>query len=177
MTILVLPGFSVRNRIWLEEAGKTLSKKYQCVLHEWRHWFTGDKKDFSLEKETLSIKDKIKNCKQLFLLAKSIGTYVGANLISKEKGKDFRRVVFCGVPLNDLSLFAQKKLSKNLSKFDPSRFLIIQNDLDPHGTYNQVESFAGQIGKNFRIIKMQASDHDYFYFDLIEKEFFDTGLL
>ncbi|MCS7092467.1 MAG: hypothetical protein NZM26_03895 [Patescibacteria group bacterium] len=179
MKVLILPGFSVKNKIWLEEAGKSLSKgkRNSCILHEWTHWRTGNKKDFSLKKEILGIKEKIKNQNNLFLLAKSIGTYVGANLIAQEQDVDFERMIFCGLPLNDLSVFAKEKFANCFFGISAKKILVVQNDLDPHGLYDQVKEFLNGANKDIKLVKMQADNHNYFYFDFFRAEFLKEGWL
>lgn len=164
MKTLILPGFSVSNKDWADEAKNQLGA--EAVVHEWRHWLTGDDSDFVADEEVAQVLEKIDNQK-VNLLAKSIGTYIAVKLLER---KMVEKLILCGIPLdfiqkNSLHLDAYK----NLASFPAGMAICFQNDQDPLASYEEIEKFIHQINPSLQVVSKPRKDHDYPYFEEFKK--------
>ena len=159
MQTIVLPGFSVANKDWVNEVKSNLNG--DMVVHEWKHWVTGDESDFVVEEEVTRVLEKIDNQK-VNLLTKSIGTYIAVRLLEKEI---IEKLILCGIPLgfikkNSLHLEAYQ----SLANFPAKRAICFQNDQDPVGAYEEVEKLIHEINPSIAVVSKPRSDHNYPYF-------------
>jgi hypothetical protein len=164
MNILILPGFSIKNRIWLEETDKYLSREHLCISHEWKHWQTGNNGDFSIEKEIPIIKKQIHAFSEVCIVAKSIGSYV-ASFLLKDSHITFPKIIFCGLPLTDLNQLDQGQFKNNLSGINIDTFVCFQNSKDPHGGYDEARVFLTEINMRFKVVMKDGDTHDYPYYE------------
>ncbi len=169
MKNLILPGFSKLNRAWAEQAKYYLSKKIHDPIEivEWRHWKSGNSNDFVALEEARRIIDLNKDA-DLNILAKSIGTLVSMYLI-KEIPLSLNKIIFCGIPLNDLRA-SSKALYESLFSIPTYKVTYFQNSDDPHGSFDEVSTFIKNIVPNANnFIEKQADTHDYPYWEDFEK--------
>ncbi len=160
MKTLILPGYSLSNRPWAEEVKKTVD---DSSVHEWKHWITGEQKDFSVKSEVAKVLNEIGESR-VNIIAKSIGTLVAATLV-KEIAHQLNKVILCGVPnafLEDNDL--EDKPYFNLKSLNPENILVIQNDKDPLASYNEVKEMFSKINPKIKIIKKDRGDHNYSYY-------------
>lgn len=160
MDTLILPGFSLKNKDWAEEVQKNLAP-INLRIHYWFHWETGQVEDGWIDKET----EKIINRENLTInvIAKSIGTLVVMEIL-KSKPKLMKKIVLCGIPLNDFHP-GDEKFYEELKLLDGKNILCIQNENDNHGTFSDVEKFVHSINPNIKILSKPRSDHEYPYFE------------
>lgn len=158
MVTFILPGFSPKNKEWLEEAAKSIQIDGQIRPVYWDHWDDESQKFDAKEKADLierhSKGDKIN------IVAKSIGTLVASMVIEKIP-EQINKVVLCGIPVNDLNSEEIELIKKSINSLG-SRIIVFQNDKDHHGTFGQVKDFGTVISK-------PADNHDYPYYEEIEK--------
>jgi pimeloyl-ACP methyl ester carboxylesterase len=159
MQTIILPGFSVTNKDWAYEVQTKLGA--DAVVHEWKHWKTGDDSDFVDEEEIAQILEKIDNQK-VNILAKSIGTFIAVRLLER---KLIEKLILCGIPLgflkkNSLHLEAYQ----SLADFPASKVICFQNAQDTAGTYQEIEKFIHEINPSITIVSKPRSDHHYPYF-------------
>lgn len=159
MKTLILPGFSQHNEEWAIKVKDHLPGSEYTT---WHHWQTGNNKDFSPEDEAKKIVDDIP-FKGADIIAKSIGTYITVRLISKVQER-IRKVVLCGIPLNDLSE-EDKNAYLSINSLGNQTILVIQNSLDPHGTYEDVKNFITAINQNIEVRMKTSADHEYPYYN------------
>ena len=158
MQTLILPGYSSKNKTWVDETAKNL--KFDGLIRPfyWAHW-TDETKKFDATEKAMLIAKHVKD-EKLNIIAKSIGTLVcclTANLIPDRINK----IILCGIPVNDISDGEIEIIKKCIHDFS-DRTLVIQNMDDPHGSFEQVKEFDN--------VKMKvASNHDYPYFDEFNK--------
>ena len=161
MQTLILPGYSSKNKDWVDAVAANL--KFDGIIRPfyWGHW-TDETKNFNATEKAMLIAKHVKD-EKLNIIAKSIGTLVSAltaNLIPERINK----IIFCGIPVNDINDSEIEIIKKCIQDFG-DRILVIQNMDDPHGSFEQV--------KNFGNVKMKiASNHDYPYFEEFN-EFFN----
>lgn len=154
MKTIIIPGYSIANRDWAEEVAKNLP---DSQVHYWKHW-QDDKT--SVRDETGDIQNEIGSHK-VNLVVKSIGTLVVSMIIPKIE-KQIEKVIFCGIPLNDIPEDLEPYKALNL--LNPQKILVIQNENDQHGSYKQIKEFLGNINPQIKVISKPASDHNYPYY-------------
>ncbi len=166
MNILILPGFSLKNRAWADETKFTLEKKglVGVETYEWKHWQTGANDDFSSFKEAQMIINLIKDS-QISIVAKSIGTLVACRILSSIPSQ-INKAVFCGIPLNDLTE-EEKSAYEILDRIPQNRLTFIQNSDDSHGSHEEVGQFLGNIIPGKQILEKESSTHEYAYYQEI----------
>jgi len=161
MKILILPGFSSRNKKWAEKLHAYLGEN--SFVHEWNHWQTENEKDFDFYKEADAVFQKIKD-EEVYVIAHSVGTLITLFLISKHPDQ-FKKIILNGIPLHDFDQEAIDLAKEVLKNIPPEKIQIYQNSQDKHGTYEEVEQFVHNINPGITIIKKESNTHDYFYFE------------
>lgn len=158
MQTLILPGYSSKNKEWVDEVAKNLKVNHIIRPFYWMHW-TDESSNFDAQEKANLIIKHIKEDK-INIIAKSIGTLVASKVVEKIPNQ-IERIIFCGIPLTSLSV-EDLNIIKFVINILGNKFLGFQNMDDPHGSFEQV--------KNFGNIKMKvASDHNYPYFDEFNK--------
>ncbi|MBE0574024.1 hypothetical protein IH575_03915 [Candidatus Dojkabacteria bacterium] len=159
--ILILPGFSIKNKEEAESIASALREKGEQVhLHMWRHWDSPDTK-FDPEVEIDLIKQHIRNPSELNIVGKSIGTYIASLML---KDTTVNRLVLLGIPAKDLN---PEELAAYTNLSNLEHFVVIHNDKDPHGDIQAVEDLLS--GLEYELILKEAGHHSYNYVeDIIE---------
>lgn len=160
MVTLIIPGYSSHNKAWLEETASNIRSDGEIRPIYWGHW-TDETIKFSA-KTKADLLDGVSGKRVVDIIAKSIGTLVAAYLIEKSPEK-IRKVVLCGVPLNDLSEKDKEVYKNAFRKISPSIILIIQNDEDPHGGVEALKGLLSEFGNDIEILTKARADHEYFY--------------
>ena len=154
MITLILPGYSPKNKLWAETVANSLKIEGQIRPVFWDHWTDTSQKFVASEKAILAARhskgDKIN------IIAKSIGTLVAAHLVS-DIPNQINKIILCGIPLGDMN----ESDIKLISSIQNKNLLVIQNNMDPHGSYEKVK----ELFPNFKVIEKEASDHNYPYFE------------
>lgn len=162
MKTIILPGFSPQNRDWANEVKDSL--KSEAYIHEWKHWETGENKDFDLQKESRKVIELIGD-NEIKIIAKSIGTLIAAGILPEIHNK-LEKLILCGIPVNDLSE-DELKAYDNLTILDPNKIIVIQNKDDNHGTLAQVQELLRNL--NIEIREKPRDDHHYPYYEDFKK--------
>lgn len=168
MKTIILPGYSLSNREWAEEVKKKLGDKNKAFVHEWKHWVTGEQKDFSVENEGKKILSEVENG-NVNIIAKSIGTLVAVTLLDKIASQ-INKLILCGIPnafikdnkLDDKSYFGLKKISSD-------KVTVFQNQKDPVASYEEIKEMFSKIDPQIKVIKKDREDHSYPYYSDFEK--------
>lgn len=156
MNTLILPGFSLRNRVWASALSKEFNGQgISTVVHEWKHWETGNDSDFVEEDEDAKI-IKLINDERVNILAKSVGTAVTCRLM-REVPEKINKVILCGIP------FLNKEKYEPLGNFQIENLMIVQNSTDPLASHDAIQKFIQNINPDITVIKKEASTHDYPY--------------
>lgn len=154
--LLILPGFSLKNKDWAEQTQKDLRGQFPTEVVYWQHWTTGEPEPDWLQKEADRIKE-IANGQQTNILAKSIATAI-AGILTPIAGK----IILCGIPINDF-LPGTEELYLPFKIFPAERVLCFQNYNDPHGSFAQAQQFLSTLNPAIKLIKKSRSDHEYLY--------------
>lgn len=159
MLMVILPGYSIRNKDWGESLVKSLKLKikYDVELHHWRHWETGN--SLSLRYELGKILEEIGN-DEVSIIAKSVGTMVAMHVL-RQIHSQIKKIILCGIPSTSeerLELF-----KKSLAGFPAGNIVVFQNEKDPLGNYEEVKKFMEKVNPKIEVVKMPRSDHHYPY--------------
>lgn len=169
--LIVLPGYSIKNKEWANEINDFLADEFDTTIHEWKHWKTGEGNDFSFESESSLIKEIIGD-DEINVIAKSIGSATLAYMLPEVKNH-IDKLILCGLPLNDLNQ-KEKDYYHSLRNFNPEKVIIFQNSNDDHGSYAQAVEFMRQINRDIKLIDKDRSDHHYPYYEYF-KQFLTYG--
>lgn len=143
------------------ETAKQLKLDHDVRPVLWEHW-----KDPSTKFDEQVVADDILSIlsdNQINIVAKSIGTLVASHLIQKTPDK-IQKIIFSGIPLNDINDKAKREIKQALLKLSESKILCFQNDKDPHGSGAQIKEFLAEINPDIRLIVKSGSDHEYPYY-------------
>ncbi|OGM28223.1 hypothetical protein A2801_04320 [Candidatus Woesebacteria bacterium RIFCSPHIGHO2_01_FULL_41_10] len=158
MKTIILPGFSSKNKEWAGEVKKHLK---DSMVYEWKHWKSGNSKDFSASDEAMMVMHWIAG-NPVNIIAKSIGTIVTMYLLRDKC--PIEKLILCGMPLADLEE-SEIEIYKSLSEFDAKRVIVLQNKDDNHGSFKEVSKLLGQLNNKIKLIEKSRSDHEYPYFE------------
>jgi predicted alpha/beta hydrolase family esterase len=161
MNIIILPGFSLKNKQWAEDTKKDLEPDFSSTVIYWSHWETGKAEADWIAREADKIAAGV--AEPVNIIAKSIGTAVAMEVI-RQKPRSADKIIFCGVPVVDF-LQGDEKYYQPLVNVPAQRFLCFQNLEDNHGSYVQAEEFLHSLNPHLKIISKPRSDHEYPYSD------------
>lgn len=159
MNTIILPGFSLKNKVWAKEIKISLDQIYPTSIIYWKHWESGQPETHWVEKEANRIHIGIRETTNI--VAKSIGTAVAMQVINLQPSL-INKIIFCGLPLRDLSE-DDKKIYFSLKTFNTERFICFQNEEDNHGNYQDAKTFIHSLNPQLNIISKPRSDHEYLY--------------
>ena len=160
MVTIILPGYSVSNKEWLEKTSEMINVAGEIRPVYWEHWTdSGNKFD---AKEKARLIDGVAGMRVVNIIAKSIGTYVAGFIIQKNPEK-INKVILNGICLNDLDEKEQEFLKSALKLISPEKIICFQNEEDPHGNFNQAKDFLYTVDPKIKIISEPRSDHEYPY--------------
>ena len=158
MKTIILPGFSVHNKVWAEKAADFLGK--EAFVHNWLHWENG--------KYNLNLKEELKNIlkeigdEKVNIIAKSVGTMVCMHLLKVIPNK-MGKVILCGIP--SVSEERKKLFATSLSGFNPINIIVFQNTKDPFAGFEEVKKFMQEVNSKIKVIEKERLDHNYPYFE------------
>ncbi len=156
---IILPGYSLYNRVWAHEIAHALSKNdLKVFVHEWMHWKRGS---FIAEREVKRVLDDVNNVK-VNILAKSVGIRIAVELV-KAKPDILHRVILCGIPFRGMYEGAKKNITEGFTNMDPQKIIIFQNTQDPFGSYKLIRDFVWEINPQISVVEMPRKDHNYPY--------------
>ncbi len=160
--MLVLPGYSLKNKDWAYVVKRNLGSIFDVVVYEWKHW-SDSNVNLNFNEEVVRIVGFTRSENKLNIIAKSIGTVVCMLLLDDLKER-VNKIILCGICLNDLK---EEDFSafKILKSFDTDKIIVFQNNNDPHGNYQQVFAFLDKINPKIKIIEKEDDTHEYPYFE------------
>lgn len=160
MVTLIIPGYSSLNKKWLEETASNIKTEGEIRPIYWGHW-TDESIKFDA-KTKADLLDGVSGKRVVDIIAKSVGTLVATYLIEKSPEK-IRKVILCGIPVNDLSEDDKEVYKNALRKISLSNVLFIQNNEDPHGGTDALKGLLAEFGKDVEVISKERDDHEYFF--------------
>lgn len=161
MVTVILPGYSIKNKEWASESSKELDLGHEIRPIFWDHW-TDPEKIFKAKEKSGDIIDVLLH-DSANIVAKSIGSLVAAYVMQAIPAR-IEKVIFCGIPLNDLNEADKELIKEALRRFPAEKILCFQNEDDPHGSFDQIKDFLAKINPQIKIISKDRSDHEYPYY-------------
>lgn len=159
MEIIYLAGNSLGNITWIVKVKLEFDSFSSGTILNYDHWTNGNKFiDFAVESKKLA--DLVKNKKNYYIFAKSVGSILALMTIY-EKTVFPQKLIICGHPYllaKEVGLPIDGYL-KSLSI--PTIF--IQNEFDPLYSFSQLEKTLKEISPtNYQLIKnSNINTHDY----------------
>ena len=160
MKTILLPGFSIQNKDWAEEIKSQIGEKINLEIHYWPHWQTGQTVDGWKEIEVEKFFKETEN-QPINLICKSIGTFIAVMAISK-KLELINKIILCGIPIYDLRP-RDEVFYQVLGKLPAEKVLVIQNEKDNHGSFEEVKKMIEGINPEIKVISKPREDHNYPY--------------
>lgn len=160
MVTIIIPGYSPHNKKWLEDTASQIKIDSEIRPIYWGHW-TDPNIKFD-PKVKANLLDGVSGKRVVDIIAKSIGTLVASYLIQKSPEK-IRKVVFNGIPLDDIDESDKEVIKNALRSLPPESVVLFHNDQDPHGGIETLNGFLSDAGLDVKIIVKTRSDHEYFY--------------
>ncbi len=163
MVTVILPGYSSKNRDWTVETAEKLQLKLEHEIRPifWDHW-TGPGKTFEVKDKARGVIDILLS-NSVNIIAKSIGTLVACHIMQTIPGR-VQKIIFCGIPLNDISEEEKEEIRASLKGFPPEQIICFQNEDDPHAGFDQVKDFINKINSKIEVVSKPRSDHEYPYY-------------
>ncbi len=158
MQTIILPGGSVKNKEWLEACASELKAEGIVRPVSWDHWLD-DKEKFDPKEKGILISRHTRG-ESVSIVAKSIGCLVASYVILAIPSQ-IEKVIFNGIPLNDINSEEKETITKALSSIKKENIIIFQNESDPHGTYSEVKKL---LPSTMNVVPKPRSDHDYPYY-------------
>lgn len=159
MYIIYLAGNSLNNKTWIEKVKSNFDLFSTGDILYYDHWQSGEKW-INLEKESDKLAELVKDKKDYFVFAKSIGSILGLKNIY-EGNLNPKKMVICGLPYR-AGKEEFKEADECLKTLKvPTTF--IQNEFDPvYGFEELSEVLANNSPTDYHIIKNAGnSTHDY----------------
>ena len=159
MKTLILPGYSLKNKVWAEDLKKELGLGDEIQIVNWEHWETGSSTDNWLDTEAQKIISGLTT--PVNIIAHSAGTLVAMKIL-KSKPDLIHKIILCGIPVNDFHP-GDQKLYEVLDLLKPKNILCVQNENDNHGSFSQAEKVIHVINPDIKTVSKPRSDHLYPY--------------
>ena len=160
MKTYILPGYSDKNKSWIDETVALLKPSISTVGIYWKHWDGSTTENGWIEEEAQRIISDANN-EKVNIVAKSIGTMI-CMAVLKLKPELVNKIVLCGIPFKDF-LPGDEKRYELLKDFSPSNIFCIQNEQDNYGSFIKAESFIHSINPNIKVVSKPRNDHYYPY--------------
>ena len=131
MTVIILPGSSLRNQALIQEA----KNKYADIIAlRWNHW-DGEENRLDDYKRVL---ETLQKHPQASVIAKSYGGALIMQALTQQEISNNPITILGALPQ------AYNKPTINTQKID-ARIHIIQNEQDPHGSYQEVTKHFSNV--------------------------------
>lgn len=154
MNIIYLAGNSLNNKNWIKRVKMEFDKFSEGEILNYDHWESGEKW-INLENESLKLTELVKNKKDYYIFAKSIGSVLALKGIYEGYLKPIKMVI-CGHPYRAIT-------NKNYLRSLKIPTIFIQNEFDPVFSYGELEEVLKENKlTDYQLIKNPDNDtHDY----------------
>ncbi len=174
MHIIYLAGNSLNNKTWIEEVKSNFNSFSDSEILYYDHWQSGEKW-INLKGESEKLSELVKNKKDYFVFAKSIGSILALKNIFEGKLNP-KKMIICGLPYR-----AGKEEFKEIDdclKTLRIPTMFIQNEFDPVYSHAELENVLDNNSPvDYQLIKNPDNNtHDYLDYENLSKtviEFFD----
>jgi len=158
---VILPGYSIKNRDWALTTAREVKLDHEVRPILWDHW-TDPEKKFEAREKADDIIDILLD-ERANIIAKSIGTLAASYMIEKMPER-IDKIVFCGIPLNDLEEEKKQDIRNALKGISSEKIICFQNEDDPHGSFETARKFVSEINSEIKMISKPREDHEYPYY-------------
>jgi len=159
MHIIYLAGNSFNNKIWIEKVKSNFNSFSTGDILYYDHWQSGNKW-INFQKESEKLVEFVKDKKDYFVFAKSIGSVLTLKNIF-EKTLTPKKLIICGFPYR-AGKKAFEKIDECLRTLSiPTMF--IQNEFDPVYSFEELEkTLKENKPADYQLIKNAGNNtHDY----------------
>jgi hypothetical protein len=163
---IILPGYALPNKKWLEETAQKIKGDSEIRPIYWGHW-TDENSKFD-PKQKARLLDSVAGRRVVNIVAKSIGTFVAGYIIQNSPEK-INKVILNGICLNDLNDGEKEILKSALKLISSENIICFQNENDPHGSFDEAKNFLYEVDPKITVISKPRDDHEYFYHDDFNK--------
>jgi alpha-beta hydrolase superfamily lysophospholipase len=160
MQLLLLGGYSTRNKPWIHEVGDALAPLVErCVVHEYAHW-SGEGQDMDFAAELAAIAEEAEHLDDYVVFAKSIGIVLTVEAMSR--GLLAPRIcVFAGLPLSTAVVERGQAFARQLARLQ-CPLVFVQNNADPLGSYEAVKQYLERAGATQAMtVELPGDTHHY----------------
>lgn len=168
MYIIYLVGNSLNNKTWIEEIKSNFDSFSTGNILYYDHWQSGEKW-INLQKESEKLAELVKDKKDYFVFAKSIGSVLALKNVF-EGTLNPKKMVVCGLPYR-AGKDEFKEIDECLKTLKvPTMF--IQNEFDPVCSFDELaETLANNSPDDYHLIKNAGnSTHDYEDYESLIKQ-------
>ena len=159
MKTIILPGRSLKNKIWAEELVTQMNLSDYTII-EWEPWKNNDEESpLDVELETSKILGAI-GSSTVNIVAKSIGTLLAVKIIQTIPDQ-ISKIILCGIPLGVFE--AEKTNYLILANFPIEKVKLFQNENDTVGSFQNVKKAFALINPRIEVVSKPRSDHHYPY--------------
>jgi alpha-beta hydrolase superfamily lysophospholipase len=167
MHIIYLAGNSLNNKNWIEKIKSQLNPFSTGDILYYDHWQTGEKW-IDLEKESEKLTKLVKDKKDYFVFAKSIGSVLALKNIF-DKTLNPKRLIICGHPYR-----GAKKVNLPIDEYLKSLAvptIFVQNEFDPTYSFKELENTLKENSPiDYHLIRnSDINTHDYEDFEKLSK--------
>ncbi len=170
--VLFLPGYSgEHNRPEMQTIAAELQHTGLNVYQtQWPHWEALEMKfDLAAEVEKAALKWEEETAEVKFLIGKSIGTIVAANLLKSHIDINPMRIVLMGIPMSSAKQEDKDAMHEVAERFG-NKLVVVQNEHDPFGSSEEVTKLFGHTDVVIDIQK-DVSTHAYVYPEVVVEAF------
>jgi len=167
MHIIYLAGNSLNNKTWIEQVKSKFNTFSTGDILSYDHWQTEDKW-INLQKESEKLTEMVKDEKDYFIFAKSIGSILALKNIF-EKILNPKKLIICGFPYR-AGKEGFEEIDECLKTLTiPTMF--IQNELDPVYSFEELEKTLKENSPaDYQLVKNSNNNtHDYEDFENLVK--------
>jgi pimeloyl-ACP methyl ester carboxylesterase len=163
MQTIILPGFSEKNSVWLNECASSLSIEGIVRPVSWDHWKDSSQTFDPKEKGWLIARHSKGD--KMNIVAKSLGTLVSA-YVAMQIPEQINKMILLGIPLSGLSSTDKKDFLSGITKLPADKIICFQNENDPHGSFLDLKKF---LPEKINLINKPGDNHEYYYFEEFNK--------
>lgn len=159
MYIIYLAGNSLNNKTWIEKVKSIFDTFSEGEILYYDHWLSSEKW-INIQKESEKLAELVKDKKDYFVFAKSIGSILGLKNIY-EGTLNPKKMVICGLPYR-AGKEEFKEINECLKTLKvPTMF--IQNESDPVYSFEELEKTLKENNPvDYHLIKNLGNNtHDY----------------
>lgn len=168
MKLILLGGNSLKNKEWIYRVSSVLEPLFEEIkVQDYKHWESGEE-IINLEGELRVLEETTKNFEEYIVFAKSAGVVLTLKGVHEKKINP-KKCVFVGTPI----LWSRENIFEiDLWLEDYSiPTLFIQQAGDPAYAYKDLaELLKDKRVKNYKIIKLEGTSHDYEDLEVLKKE-------